>query len=138
MLIRESHLDCDDASLVFDEAACSFASQFSIDAGPQLDQEAVAMYLIVVADFDRISSTVFRMRPLYWANTFLCEITYFVRTGIASGTLSRQCHPRRRILTGADSVGPIASTTRFGDFLKSMTKSVFEQPDRTGRTTYCK
>ncbi len=69
-------------------------SQISIDAGPPLDL-AVATYLIVFADSDRITSTAFRMRLLYWVNHLLCKITYIVRTGIASGTRSRQCHPRR-------------------------------------------
>ncbi len=34
-------------------------SQFSIDAGPQLDQEAVAAYCKVFAEFDRFTPTVF-------------------------------------------------------------------------------
>ncbi len=40
-------------------------SQFSIDAGPQLDQEAVAAYCKVFAEFRPLYSHGFRVRSLY-------------------------------------------------------------------------
>ena len=64
MLVRESHLGCDDASLVFDVVASSF--DFTIlHRYRAMVASVVAAYLIVFVESARITSTAFRMRLLY-------------------------------------------------------------------------